>query len=195
MQLDSICAEVSDHDIREAIQDLPRDLTETFRRNLSKASPQDSKRIHVRIFKFLVSARELLTAEQLRQAASVTIGQTIWNSDKEITSIHPVLRFCGSLVMVDEEDDTVRFIHHSARSFCLDETNSVTDWSFTQLEADQHMAETLVTYLSCNVFETRLSKAVAPKINAKEMPKIVAMNAMGSHPMGKGVASRLLRSK
>ncbi|QPC62836.1 hypothetical protein HYE67_005067 [Fusarium culmorum] len=195
LQLDSICAEVSDHDIREAIQDLPRDLTETFRRNLSKASPQDSKRLHVRIFKFLVSARELLTAEQLRQAASVTIGQTIWNSDKEITSIHPVLKFCGSLVMVDEEDDTVRFIHHSARSFCLDGTTSVTDWSFTQLEADQHMAETLVTYLSCNAFETRLSKAVAPKINAKEMPKIVAMNALGAHPMGTGVASRLLRSK
>jgi hypothetical protein len=96
---------------------------------------------------------------------------------------------------VDEEDDTVRFIHHSARSFCLGGTHSVINWRFTQVEADQHMAETLVTYLSCNVFETRLSKGVVPKIDAKEMPKIVAMNAMSTHHMGTSIATRLLSSK
>ncbi|KAK6703326.1 hypothetical protein SNK04_013229 [Fusarium graminearum] len=195
LQLDSICDEVSDHDIREAIHDLPSDLMETFKRNLSKASSRDSKNLHVRIFKLLVGARELLTAEELRQAASVTIGQTLWDAEKEITSIHPVLKFCGSLVMVDEEDDTVRFIHHSARSFCLEELHCLTDLSFTQMEANQHMAETLITYLSCNIFETRLSKDVAPSINASHMPKVVAVKAIGPHHMGTSIANKLLSSR
>ncbi|XEV07188.1 hypothetical protein FSHL1_012475 [Fusarium sambucinum] len=195
LQLDSICDEVSDYDIRAAIQYLPSDLTETFKRNLSKASARDSKRLHVRVFKLLVGARELLTAEQLRQAASVTIGQTVWNSDKEITTIHPVLKFCGSLVMVDEEDDTVRFIHHSARSFCLDGLHALTDSNFTQLEADQYMAETLVTYLSCNIFETRISKDVVPNINASHMPKVVAANTISSHYKGTKITDMLLRSR
>ncbi|CZS85808.1 unnamed protein product [Fusarium graminearum] len=185
LQLDSICDEVSDHDIREAIHDLPSDLTETFKRNLSKASSRDSKNLHVRIFKLLVGARELLTADELRQAASVTIGQTLWDADKEITSIHPVLKFCGSLVMVDEEDDTVRFIHHSARSFCLEELHCLTDLSFTQMEANQHMAETLIT----------LSKDVVPNINASHMPKVVAVKAIGSHHMGTSIANKLLSSR
>ncbi|CEI70509.1 hypothetical protein FVEN_g992 [Fusarium venenatum] len=195
LQLDSVCDEVSDHDIRAAIHDLPGDLTETFKRNLSKAISRDSKRLHVRIFKLLVGARELLTAEQLRQAASVTIGRTVWNYDKEITSIYLVLKFCGSLVMVDEEDDTVRFIHHSARSFCLHGLHSVSGWSFTQMEADQHMAETLITYLSCNIFETRLSKNVVPNIDASHVPKIVAVNAMSRHFKGTKIANRLLSSR
>ncbi|RGP78801.1 vegetative incompatibility het-e-1 [Fusarium longipes] len=190
LQLDSICTEVSDHDIREAIKDLPHDLTETFKRILFKASLKDSKKHHVRIFKLLASAREPLTAEQLRQAASVTIGQTNWTYDKEITSIQAVLKFCGGLVMVDEEDDTVRFIHHSALSFCIDgHDTSTTSWVFTQSEADLHMVQTLITYLNYNVFETQVTKNVVPQIVAKEMPKIVAMNTMSTHHMGNRIAS------
>ncbi|KAH7183332.1 uncharacterized protein B0J16DRAFT_270224 [Fusarium flagelliforme] len=193
LQLDSICAEVSDHDVREAIRDLPRDLTETYKRNVAKASLKDYKRHHVRIFKFLVSAREPLTAEQLRQAASVTIGQTAWSSDGEINSIYSILKFCGSLVMIDEEEDTVRFIHHSARSFCTEKANDVTDWPFSDKQANRHMAETLVTFLSYNVFETTISRNVVPKIDATQIPKKVVLDAVTPFRIGTSFSEKVLR--
>lgn len=135
-----------------------------------------------------------MTTEQLRRAASVTIGQTVWNPAKEINTIYPILRFCGSLVMVDEEDETVRFIHHSARNFCLENPNHATTWTFSELEADQHMAETLVTYLSYSLFETTVSRCDRSLISGKEIPKEVARNALSSYHLGRNVAERIFNS-
>ncbi|KAF5987246.1 heterokaryon incompatibility protein het-E-1 [Fusarium coicis] len=177
LQLDSICSEVSDSAIREAIRDLPRDLTQTYERNLLKSSSSDSKGYHIRIFKLLVGAREPLTREQLREAASVKTGHTIWSPQQHISNIQAALRFCGCLVMVDEEDDTVRFIHHSARSFCLNSPRNAAKWTFTEREANLAVAETLVTYLSYNVFDTRISKNVVPKIDANGIPAKVALTS------------------
>ncbi|KAK2667507.1 hypothetical protein RAB80_016698 [Fusarium oxysporum f. sp. vasinfectum] len=192
LQLDSICAEMTDHAIRETIQNLPRDLTETFERNLTKASSSDTSGYHIRIFKLLVSARELLTIEQLREATSVVAGQTTWDPARQISRIERVLRFCGSLVMVDEEDETVRFIHHSARSFCLNSPNNTAAWTFTENEAERAMAETLVTYLGYNIFDTRLSRNVVPKIEANDIPKRVALSTIKTNLVGKGITDRLL---
>ncbi|KAF4947847.1 hypothetical protein FSARC_13870, partial [Fusarium sarcochroum] len=192
LQLESLCAELSDNDIREAIHDLPLDLTETFERNLKRANSNDSKGHHKQIFKLLVGARQLLTTEELREAASVTIGQAIWNTDQHISNIYAALKFCGSLVMVDEEDDTVRFIHHSARSFCLNSPRNAAEWTFTEDEADKTMAETVVTYLSNNVFETRVSRNVIPKIDANSMPKKVVMSTMHKHAIRSNVAGKFL---
>jgi hypothetical protein len=184
---------MTDHAIRQTIQNLPRDLTETFERNLAKASSGDTKGYHIRIFKLLASARELLTTEQLREAASVVVGRTAWDPAEQISRIERVLRFCGSLVMVDEEDDTVRFIHHSARSFCLNAPNHAAAWTFSEDEAERSMAETLVTYLSYNVFDTRLTRNVVPKIEANDMPKRVALSTIKTNSVGKGIADRLLK--
>ncbi|RBR13379.1 hypothetical protein FVER53590_12297 [Fusarium verticillioides] len=195
LQLDSICSEMSDSAIREAIRDLPRDLTQTYERNLLKSSSSDSKGYHIRIFKLLVGAREPLTTEQLREAASVKTGHTIWSQQQQISNIQAALRFCGCLVMVDEEDDTVRFIHHSARSFCLNSPRNAAEWTFTEREANLAIAETLVTYLSYNIFDTRLSKNVIPKIDANGMPVKVALSTMTKHHIGRGVTSKLFRLK
>jgi hypothetical protein len=97
--------------------------------------------------------------------------------------------------MVDEEDDTVRFIHHSARSFCLNSPRNAAEWTFTEREANIAIAETLVTYLSYNVFDTRLSKNVVPKIDANSIPAKVALSTMANHQVGSRVTNRLFRLK
>ncbi|KAF5683554.1 heterokaryon incompatibility protein het-E-1 [Fusarium denticulatum] len=195
LQLDSICSEISDNAIREAIRDLPRDLTQTYERNLLKPSSSDFKGYHIRIFKLLVGTREPLTTEQLREAASIKTGHTIWSPQQHISNIQAVLRFCGCLVMVDEEDDTVRFIHHSARSFCLNSPRNAAEWTFTEKEANLAIAETLVTYLSYNVFDTRLSKNVVPKIDANSIPAKVALSTMTNRQVGSRVTNKLFRLK
>ncbi|KAM0224224.1 hypothetical protein ACHAPA_004116 [Fusarium lateritium] len=195
MQLESICMEISDHDIREAIKNLPRDLTQTYERNLTNANAKDSKAHHIKIFKLLVGARELLTTDQIREAVSVTIGNTTWDPSREVSDIHAVLRFCGSLVMVDEEDSTVRFIHHSARSFCHNSPHNGAEWTFTKKQADENMAATLVTYLGYNVFETRLSSYRVPKIDANDIPKKIISTAISKRHIGVSLAEKLMKPR
>lgn len=130
---------------------MPRGLAETFIRTLSKASLKGHKAHHVRIFKFLVAAMDPLTTEQFREAMSVTPGDTVWKSSHQINNIHALLKFCGSLILVDEEEETVRFVHHSARSFCLGNLDDSSTWHFSELDAHKEMGETIVTYLSYGI--------------------------------------------
>jgi hypothetical protein len=56
------------------------------------------------------------------------------------------------------------------------------------------MAGTLTTYLRCNVFDTRVSRNVVPSIDAKEIPKRVALNVIGSIYAGASIAEKVSRS-
>jgi hypothetical protein len=97
--------------------------------------------------------------------------------------------------MIDEEDNTVRFIHHSARSFCLNSPRNGAQWTFAKKQADENMAETLVTYLNYNVFETRLSNYRVPNIDVNDIPKRVALSAVRKHYIGASFAERLLKPR
>ncbi|KAH7161651.1 hypothetical protein EDB81DRAFT_925251 [Dactylonectria macrodidyma] len=193
LQLDLICSETSDHSIRESIKSMPRDLTEVYKRVLSKASSEDSKAFNVRVFKFLVAAIEPLTTEQLREAISVCPGDTIWKRSHQINSIQAVLRFCGSLIQVDEEEDTVCFIHHSAKSFCLRPADDSYAWLFTTNEAHKEMSETIVTYLSYEMFEPKLSTTVIPDIESGGIPTKVVQSTMQSQNRAANIAFGLFK--
>ncbi|KAH7129961.1 hypothetical protein B0J13DRAFT_598305 [Dactylonectria estremocensis] len=181
LQLDLICSEISDHSIRESIRSMPRDLTEVYQRVLSKASLTDSKSFHVRVFKFLIAAIEPLTTEQLREALSVTPGDTVWKRSHQINSIHAVLKFCGSLIQVDEEEETVCFTHHSAQSFCLRPPSDSCPWLFTTKEAHKEMAETI------------LSTTTIPNIEAGQVLAKVAQSTLQNSNTATSIALGLVK--
>lgn len=166
LQLDAICWENSDFDIRAAITSLPRDLETTYARILERSTARDSHKYYVRVLKFLAAAYEPLTSAQIREMASVTIGQDIFDPKRQINNIDNILGFCGSLVMTDEEEGTVRFVHHSAKSFCQGSLGNISTWQFTAEEAHNELGGTILTYLNYSIFETKLSRNVVPEIDA-----------------------------
>ncbi|KAK6222556.1 hypothetical protein QIS74_04258 [Colletotrichum tabaci] len=178
LQLDQICLEATDHSIRLAIKSLPRDLSETYARILSSSSARDTGRHHIRIFKFLVAAYVPLSIDQIQEMAGVTIGDTTWDPSKRINHILKIVGFCGSLVMIEEEEQTLRFIHHSARSFCQGDLGGSQNWRFcfNNDEAHREIGETAVTYLSYGIFDKRLSTRVIPKVNVGEIPGRIIQN-------------------
>lgn len=165
LQLDAICSEVSDHDIRDAIKSLPPDLTTTYARVLEKSAAKDPLKYHNRIFKFLAAAYEPLTSAQICEMASVTIGNKTYDPRRQINNIDKVLGFCGSLIMVDEEEKTVRFIHHSARSFCQGPRVEDSFDQFTEEEAHNELGGTILTYLNFSIFKNSISTTVIPEID------------------------------
>ncbi|KAJ8131838.1 hypothetical protein O1611_g1787 [Lasiodiplodia mahajangana] len=118
LQIETICAQKTDRDIREALDHLPRDLPETFARILSLAQKVEPV-FQERLLKLLLAAVRPLTIDELREALSVTPFLPTWDPSNFINDIQPILSAGGSLLVVDEEELTVHFIHPSVNQFLL----------------------------------------------------------------------------
>lgn len=188
LQLDQICSELSDHSIQLAIKSIPRDLSEMYARILSSSTARDTSRSHIRLFKLLAAAFVPLTIDQIQEMASVTIGDATWDPSKCINDILKLIGFCGSLLMIEEEEQTVRFVHHSAKHFCQGVLEGFGHWKFCFSDAEAHreIGETAVTYLSYGIFDTRLSTKVIPKVEVAGITDHIIQNTLEkSHPVAR----------
>ncbi|KAM7190710.1 hypothetical protein V8F20_009615 [Naviculisporaceae sp. PSN 640] len=181
LQIESLCLSKTDHAIREALADLPKDLPETFARIIQR-SGESGKDYQVRIFNLLLAAFRPLTVEELREALSVVPGNTTWNPAHSLNDMYSVLACCGGLISINEETLTVKLIHHSVKQFLLGEARLSQARLFTLDRARHTMREIIITYLNYCVFDTSLSKTVMPEINAEASPsKIVkSINTISS---------------
>ena len=193
LQLDCICQEPSDSAIRIALKSLPSSLAETFQRILRKSTIGDKNGYHARIFKIAIAAYQPLTTSQLSEALSVTPGNSNWESSQKINDVRKLLSFCGNLLMVDEEDDTVRVIHHSVQSYFM---GSLEDSSlkFTLKGAHTELASTVATYLTCGIFDQAVSTFVVPKIDSRHIPRAVAQGTIRNQAVS-SIVSKLVFPK
>ncbi|TDZ31396.1 Vegetative incompatibility protein HET-E-1 [Colletotrichum spinosum] len=139
LQLDEICAEVSHHGIRSTIRSLPKDITETYVRILNRVTARDHKNYHLRILKVLAVIYKPLSMDEVREVLSVTAGDTTWDPRKLINNVLDILGFCGSLIMIDEEEQTLRFVHHTAKSFFQTKDTRSVRWSFSEEQAHSEL--------------------------------------------------------
>lgn len=197
LQIDSLCLMDTDEAIRLALADLPPDLSTTFARILNEADDirRPSFKYRRSIFEFVAAAHHPLTLDELREALSVTPGDTTWNPSRLPNSILDTLACCGSLLMVDEEGMTVRFVHSSVKQFLI-ESGSQTDWVLTIDAAHRHMADVIITYLNYGVFEKQLSKRPEPlTLSVGSAPSAIIQSSLEFSSVAKDIAVKLLRSR
>ncbi|RDW75101.1 hypothetical protein BP6252_06243 [Coleophoma cylindrospora] len=194
LQIKSLCAMKTDESIRQALVDLPKDLTETFLRILARAeiAGQSYQR---RILELVTVAQRPLHVNELREAISVVPGNTTWDPATLLNDIYTTLACCGPLVIVDEEELTVRLVHHSVKQFLLAKFNPTTYKQFTVREAHKTMTSIIATYLSYGIFGTRLSTIVSPQIMTESVPSGIIRSTLGSSLVVRSLALKLLRSK
>jgi hypothetical protein len=193
LQIESICDHKTDEAIREALRDLPKHLSETFRHILLKAGAEVVNQR--RILELIAAACRPLGGEELREVLSVIPGDTDWNPAKHINNIDTALSCCGSLVLVDEEELTVCFVHDSFRRFLLGSSTGSAEYHFTAEEANQEMGLRIITYLSYGGFESQISRFVVPKVPVKEVPSTVLASVFTRSSNVKGIAMSLLKSQ
>ncbi|KAI9668478.1 MAG: hypothetical protein M1829_005356 [Trizodia sp. TS-e1964] len=191
LQIESLCAMKTDHSIRQALADLPKDLSETFTRILRKSEGPYQRLI----LELIIAARRPLTAGELREALSVVPGDAVWNPAKLLNDIYSTLTCCGSLVTVDEEELTIRLMHHSVKQFLLNGFQNSTKQDFTADNAERKMANIIVTYLNYGVFETQLSTNVVPQMMIGSAPSRVIHSMLDSSNSIRGLALKLLNSR
>ena len=193
LQIDSLCYMKTDDTIRQALQNLPKDLSETFSRILNR-SREIGEPYQKRILELVTAAQRPLTAEELREALSVVPGDATWNPAKALNDVFSVLTCCGSLLIKDEEDFTIRFVHHSVKQFLLDGVKA-NETVITTLGAKRTMSEIVITYMNYGIFDTQISTAHSSPVTSRSaMPKIIH-SALGSSSTVSNLALQYLKSR
>lgn len=194
LQIQSLCTLKTDQAIRDALTDLPRNLSETFSRILRK-SGESGKFYQRRILQLTTVAYRPLTLGELREALSVVPGDAEWNPSRLLNEVHSALAYCGSLLVVDEEESTIRFVHHSVKQFLLRNSDISTDTAFTIDSARRTMADIIVTYLNYGVFGTEVSTMRVPPIAAGSASTRIICSTLESSTRAQSLALKLLKSK
>jgi ankyrin repeat protein len=194
LQIQSLCSMKTDHAIREALADLPKSLSETFARILQKSGSSD-RLLQAKTLQLVLAAHRPLTTDELREALSVTPGDAVWDPSRILNDVRLALACCGCLLAVDEEESTIRVVHHSIKQYILNGLDGVKYMRFSMEKAQRMLADIVVTYLGYGVFGTELSSLKVRPIMAQSAPSRIVQATMGSSSTTSHLALELLRSR
>jgi ankyrin repeat protein len=194
LQIQSLCSMKTDHAIRNALADLPRDISQTFARILDKSGRSDPS-LQAKTLQVVLAAERPLTTEELREALSVIPGDADWDPSKMLNDVYSALTCCGCLLTIDEEESTVRVVHHSVKQYILHGLNNVKHTSFSIGDAQRTLADIVITYLGYGVFETQLSRVNNRPIIPQSAPSSILQSAMGSSRTARNLAMKLLANR
>lgn len=199
MQIEAICMEKTDQEIRAALKALPRSLPEIFRRILSRCRLLAPK-YQMRSLQLLAVSIRPLHLDEFEEVISIAPGDTRITRAQIVNDVRSVLASCGSLLMVDEELSTIHFIHHSVQQFVLGRCHEAggiefPDDPFSEAAAHIQMGEAVVTYLAWGGFDSVVSKAVVPEISMGGMPNHVVRSIPYHASPVKAKAMELLRRR
>lgn len=168
-QIEELCEAMSDIELRETLQNLPRDLAGTYRRMLYKISSthgNEKSKLAKRAFRWIVCAKRCLTIDELVEAIVLEGNDTCFPEKRIPTDGGTRLRLaCGNLVVFDEEQGSIRFAHHTVQQFLTGGPNNdrfaddalVNSFRFTVYEAELEIYTLCLAYLCFSDFENQVT--------------------------------------
>ncbi|KAI9732361.1 MAG: hypothetical protein M1834_001568 [Cirrosporium novae-zelandiae] len=179
-QLDDICAQCCDEDIRKTLKTLPKDLKETFNRALLRILTRGHAQIAKQVFRWVAGAKRPLSLEELREAIAIEPGQPYSKPERLMNGVNRINAWCENLILIDEETEAVQFAHHTVKQFFLSgpPDTSPNDFHIQSSVADHEIGEICVTYLNFNDFKTQLTRRTKP--NRSITPRAIVKTALGS---------------
>ncbi|KAJ5702092.1 hypothetical protein N7488_009640 [Penicillium malachiteum] len=166
LQIESLCAMATDEEIRHALVNLPKDLSETFTRILKRSQKCTGRPYQELILELVLVAQRQLTTEELREALSIVPGSTDWHPSRLLNDVHSTLAQCGGLVIVNEEELTISLVHHSFKQYLVGKPQDSTHVTLDVEAAHRKMAETIITFLNYPAFEIQLATGAIPEVQA-----------------------------
>ncbi|KAJ9148557.1 hypothetical protein NKR23_g4905 [Pleurostoma richardsiae] len=115
-QIDEICSQHCDSDIRKVINNPPKGLKEGFARIISRIISKGNTEIACKIFRWTAAAKRSLHLDELGEIIFVEIGQPYSMPERQCNDIFRATSWCENLVEVDEESKAIQFAHHTKPS-------------------------------------------------------------------------------
>ena len=148
LQIDCIWQECfTDAEIHEALENLPKDLDETYARCLERGENYRD-RFASKVLRWVYAAIRPFTMNQLREALAVDIHSGHLDHSR-VPTTQDVLRSCANLV-VQELNGSIVFAHHSIRQFLEGRSSNIELFpaGFNLLDARLELAQLCIAHLS-----------------------------------------------
>ncbi|KAF4873482.1 Ankyrin repeat and KH domain-containing protein 1 [Colletotrichum siamense] len=193
--LDEICAQTCDDDIRDAVERLPKTLTETLSKALHRIIKQGKSAIANKAFQWIAIAKCPLTLDELREVISMKVGQPSSNPGQLVNGIDRLPMWCENLVRVDEESRIAEFAHKAVHKFIVEGSSGpeYAEFHFKPEDADHHAGEICVTYLNFSNFVTTITRRSQPiKIDPTSMAHSALKNSWN---LPKSISSAVIKMR
>jgi uncharacterized protein YnzC (UPF0291/DUF896 family) len=159
-QLDDICEELAEEGVRNALKRLPHGLEETFVRAMKKITLRGQAQVSAakKLFMWLSCAKRVLSLEEMQEAVAI-LPRDKDLEKKKIPDGIQLLRACGSLIVYDSQENTIRFAHYSVQQFLSDTRSikTIPEFHFPQEEADIEASRICMTYLNFPAFQVAVA--------------------------------------
>ena len=128
-QLDSICSQVSDNAIEEALESVPEDMDAAYARilNMINKKPRGQRELARKVLICTAYSRSPLPISILAYIVSVKNDtKSLEALESSIPTETSILSACSNLVSVDRRTREVRFVHFSVQEFLTSDRSSST---------------------------------------------------------------------
>lgn len=169
-QIAELCEAMSDEELRQTLENLPKDLFGTYQRILHKiaSSTRGSERLKTakRAFYWIVCAKKPLTIEELIEAVVLEEDDQSFPANRIPTDGGTRLRLaCGNLAVFDGKQGSVRFAHQTVQQFLTDrpkhdrfaDDDLVNSFRFTFSQAESQVYTLCAVYLHFSDFQTQIT--------------------------------------
>ncbi|KAJ6168864.1 hypothetical protein N7497_001707 [Penicillium chrysogenum] len=187
-QIDQLCKLRNDKAVRNALNDLPKTLHDTYIRILRKVESNNSEDVEMvqRLLKWLVLGVRNLTLGELAECVSVDIDnpEDSFDFDAVFTDAEDVVELCGSLITLSS-DGYVALAHYTVKEFLVSDfiRDTMPEFWIGYSDAHAELASVCLTYLTYDDFsgtEERSGKALLQTFDQyKFLP--YAVEAWGTH--------------
>jgi hypothetical protein len=184
--------------LRTILEHLPESLSDTYLRIIRKTSQSTGGQAKLammrRIFCWVAVARRPLHIHELEEAIALEPTDTYLHTDRLPKDAGAkLISDCNNLVVLDSNDNTVVFAHHTVEQFLFSIQEYATELSelMDLTSCDSEVGEICLAYLNFSDFETQLAKAPAEiHVEAPLAEEIV----WSSVPFGGHIRDMLTRS-
>jgi ankyrin repeat protein len=169
LQLETLRLARNEEGARTILQDLPKDLDETYERLLQRLAQSTSQELITRMFECMIAARRPLTMEELCEGMAFTLEDRRWDEKKVPVNDLNVLATYGGMVIFDERTRVVRLANFTVQQYLLrDRPKSC--YQFNLKDANKHLGEVCIAYLCFEDFE----EANSPIGNRKAIEEMIS---------------------
>lgn len=145
--MDSLVHQTSARSIYRALKHLPEKLSDTFHDAMERtaAQPTEHSLLANQVISWIFYAKRPLQVAELREALAVEEGDTRLDRSG-CPEVQLSINVCCGLVIIDEQDGVIRFVHYSFQQYLED------CWDLDCPRSREGIATICLTYLMLNDF-------------------------------------------
>ena len=150
-QIETLCSQTTDGEVRQALSTLPYDLEEVYERALRSIECQAPpvKALARKVIMFVLFSKQPLWIGELLEALAISPGSKAIDPLHRLNNPSMVVPICAGLIAIDAYD-CVQFAHSSIRDFLLSRGNdrqTPTCLTYTAESANLDIGRICLTYL------------------------------------------------